>query len=204
MQKFYERYWNNKNSELEDFRYKWSAIKKLIPKQAGTKLLDFGCGKGKISTEILKLNSKIELTGSDISKIAVKTAKKQVPQGKFILTQEDKPLPFKDNSFDFILAADVIEHIYDIDLIFSELARILKPSGKILISVPYHGLIKNLIIVFIAFDFVFNVKGPHIRFFTNKALAKCLRDAGLKPSKFGYFGRFFPIWNGMYLLGIKS
>lgn len=45
-------------------------------------------------------------------------------------------LPFLDGTFDFILATDVIEHIDDDELAIREIARVLRPGGKALITVP--------------------------------------------------------------------
>lgn len=202
VQTFYNRYWQ-KTKKLSDFNYKWPVLKKFIPQRAKVKLLDFGCGDGKISEMINKINPQIDLTGIDVSPLAIKKIKKKLPQFKFKTIKENKPLPFKKNSFDFILAADVLEHIYDTELIFQELNRLLKPKGRLLISVPYYGLIKNLIIVLFAFDFVFDVQGPHIRFYTKKSLFRCLSEASFKIEQFGYFGRFYPFSRGMYVLAKK-
>lgn len=45
-------------------------------------------------------------------------------------------LKFKDNSFDLIICSDVLEHIKDDERAFSELARVLKKNGRLLITVP--------------------------------------------------------------------
>jgi SAM-dependent methyltransferase len=49
----------------------------------------------------------------------------------------NKPLPFQDNEFDTIIISEVLEHIAHPEVIWAEMARILKPSGKILLSVPF-------------------------------------------------------------------
>lgn len=202
MKKYYERYWENQE-ELEDFHYKWPAVKKFIPKDKAIKLLDFGCGKGAFISEILKINPKLKITGADISNTAIKSLRKKINYLKFVLIKENRKLPFKKGEFDFITALDVIEHVYDTEEILKELRRILKPGGKILISVPYHGLIKNLIISLLFFEINFDPFGPHIRFFTKKSLVKCLEKTGLKPLETGYFGRFYPLSRGMYILAQK-
>lgn len=45
-------------------------------------------------------------------------------------------IPYSDNSFDFIMATDIIEHVDDDNLALSELYRVLRPSGYILLTVP--------------------------------------------------------------------
>ena len=196
---YYERYWNH-GEELEDFQYKWPSIKKLIPLQNGIKLFDLGCGKGKVLKEMFKLNPHLQITAADVSETSLAYAKKHLPKCSFIHIAEGGKLPCADNSFDFITALDVLEHIYDTELVFSELSRILKPGGKLLISVPYYGLIKNLIIALVGFDLVYNPRSPHIRYYTKKTLIKEVTSVGLSVERLGYFGRFFPISNGMYCL----
>jgi SAM-dependent methyltransferase len=46
-------------------------------------------------------------------------------------------LPFSDDTFDFIFSTEVFEHIFNLDEILKELARILKPDGKILVTSPF-------------------------------------------------------------------
>ncbi|MDI6765243.1 MAG: class I SAM-dependent methyltransferase [Bacteroidota bacterium] len=50
----------------------------------------------------------------------------------------NNPFPLESNSFDTVLAADVLEHIYNPMLFMNEVARVVKPGGKVLIMVPYY------------------------------------------------------------------
>ncbi len=202
MKAFYERYWEHEEV-LEDFNYKWPVIKKYVPKNQKIKILDFGCGKGKMLGEILEVNPEANIFGVDVSERALTFIKKRFPKQQFKKIEDGEKLPFKTNTFDFIIASDVLEHIYDTENAFSELARILKPEGKILISVPYNGRIKNVIITLFFYEFVFNPYSPHIRFFSRRSLKNCLKKVQLKPKKWGYYGRFFPLSNGMYVLAEK-
>ena len=189
MKPFYGRYWEHEE-ELEDFSYKWPAIKKFIPQEKNIKLLDFGCGKGRIFGEMIKINPFMGAVGVDISEVAIKHMKKKFPKYTFLRISEGERLPFASNSFDFITILDVVEHIYDTEITFKELSRILKYGGKILITVPYYGLIKNLIIAFIGFDTVYDPRSAHIRSYTKKSLLREIKSVNLSPVKFGYFGRF--------------
>ena len=53
---------------------------------------------------------------------------------------------FRIKTADFVFSSEVLEHIYDVENAFSEVARILKPGGRLLLTTPYHGLIKNILI----------------------------------------------------------
>lgn len=200
--KFYDRYWKNKEGEV-DFPYKWPELSKLIPRKKNITVLDYGCAKGFIISKMIEINPSLKIVGADVSEVAINVARKKLKNNKFFLLEEGKKLPFKSREFDFVVSLDVIEHVYDAELIFSEFSRILKPNGKILISTPYNGLLKNILIALFFFEEVFTPYTPHIRFYTKKSLIKCLRKVGLQSVGFGYYGRFFPFSKGMYVLATK-
>ena len=202
MKDFDERYWKKKEI-LGDYGYKVKLIKKLVPLEEGLEILDFGCGKGNITLDMLSVNPSLSITGVDVSKIAIASARKKMPKHKFYTIADGKKLPFKDNSFDFITALDILMCVYDTELIFKELSRVLKPKGKLLITEPYYGLLKNIVIALIGFERVFNPRGATIRFYTKKSLMNEIKAVGLSPVTFGYYGRFYPFSRGMYCISRK-
>jgi len=204
MSKFYEKYWSdNKNEYLSDFNLKWPKLKKFIPLERGVVIVDFGCGNGRVIQEMKKINSQAEYIGLDVSEMALKSAAAILPDCKFYKIEDGGNLPLENNFVDFVFSSEVIEHIYDTENAFSEISRILKPGGKLLLTTPYHGLSKNLLIVLFAFDKHFNPTGLHIRFFSKKMLFNFLEKYGFKIVKYGYYGRFFPISHSIYVLAKK-
>ena len=203
MKNFYERYWRGTPAELADFKYKWPVLSAFIP-TTKTNIMDYGCGKGKILREIRKKNYTATIYGADVSSIARQFAKKAVPTAQIVSIQKDQQTPVKSGSCDFVLSLDVIEHIYDTEQVFREFRRLLKPDGTLLISTPYFGFIKNIIIALIGFNIVFDPVSPHIRFYTRKSLERMLRLYGFSIVKFGYYGRFPLVWRGMYALSRKT
>lgn len=201
---FYENYWKEKKSDvLEDFGYKWPKLRKHIPAKEGLTILDYGCGTGNLLKELIALKPKNTYTGADVSKEALLRAKNKLPGVNFLTVEDGKKIPMTSGSLDFILASDVIEHVYDTNLLFQEFSRLLKKGGKILIATPYHGLIKNLAIVLLGFETVFDPAGPHIRFFTVNSLKRSLLGAGFKISEIEYFGRFYPLSRGFIVVAKK-
>ena len=97
-------------------------------------LLDLGCGRGYLTGYFLK--QKIDAIGVDISKKAIKDARRRIPDGIFICADGTK-LPFREGCFHTIILNDVLEHIpYNYGYsILSEMKRVLKDSGRIYISV---------------------------------------------------------------------
>ena len=49
----------------------------------------------------------------------------------------NQPIPFASGSFDTIILSDVLEHLFDYQLIWSEIARLLRPSGHVVVGVPF-------------------------------------------------------------------
>jgi len=96
-------------------------------------LLDAGCGTGIFTQKAISM--KAETTSLDIAPNLVEITKKKNPTCKgfegSILN-----LPFKDNTFDYVISSDVIEHTPDPYKATIELIRVLKPGGKLCITVP--------------------------------------------------------------------
>lgn len=110
-------------------------IEKKINKNNFVKILDLGCGFGYGST-LLSGKNKI-YTGCDKSVDCLRYAKK-VYKIKNLVVADCTQLPFKDNSFDFIVFFEVIEHI-EIEaqkLALKEITRCLKNGGLLFISTP--------------------------------------------------------------------
>jgi ubiquinone/menaquinone biosynthesis C-methylase UbiE len=203
---FYEQYWKNKKkNSLVDFNWKWPAIKKYIPVEK-INILDFGCGTGEIIKASIKISNKSTFTGIDISNNAIRRAKKRFDKSvHFYQVEDGAKFPLKSGSFDYITALDVIEHIYDVDKAISELHRVLKKKGKILITTPFNGAVKIILFTLLGyFDKYFDPIGPHIRFFNPRSLSKVLTNHRFNIKKIGYFGRFYPLSRGFYVISQKD
>ena len=200
--KNYDKWWKEGGHGVEyDFKWKWPVIKRILPSQNST-ILDFGCGEGKYIGECLRVNS-YKIIGIDVSKYAISKAKKKFPNARFYSVFAGEKIPVRSGTVDFVLAGDVIEHVLDVMGFVSELNRVLKKGGRIFISTPYHGTIKNIVISLIGFDIAFNPLYQHIRFFTKKSLTKILEDNGFKILEYNQYGRFKPVSRGMYFIAEK-
>jgi SAM-dependent methyltransferase len=49
----------------------------------------------------------------------------------------NQPIPFSSSTFDSIVVSDVMEHLFDYETVWSEIARLLRPSGKLIVGVPF-------------------------------------------------------------------
>jgi len=108
----------------------------------GKECLDAGCGGGRYLVALSKLNAK-KVVGVDISSGAVSVANSRLRERKHYQAQAIEgsvlELPFPDNSFDYVVCSGVIHHTPDPIKGFNELVRVLRPKGKLFLSVYGKG-----------------------------------------------------------------
>jgi|TARA_B100001971_G_C18079124_1_gene477301 ubiquinone/menaquinone biosynthesis C-methylase UbiE len=98
----------------------------------GAKYLDLGCGAG-LSSDML--SRYYNVTGADYSQPVLDYAKKHFKNPKF-KREDARKLSFKDNSFDAVCACGFIEHVKEVDKVLSEMHRVVKKKGVIIIVSP--------------------------------------------------------------------
>lgn len=153
--------------------------------QNKSKVLDIGCAEGYLSKEIS--SNGCEVVGIELDeKAALKSRKycKEVIIGNIeSISLDDKYL----NYFDYIILADVLEHLKNPLLILSRFKKYLKDDGYLIISVPN---IANWRVRFklLRGNFDYEEMGildkEHIRFFTEKTAKKLVTDAGFEICEF--------------------
>lgn len=105
-----------------------NALKSLLKDIKAKRILDVGCGNG-ILTDFLTLHN--EVFGLDFSFSMLKMAEKK----KFIpILGEASHIPFKNNRFDYILGIGLLQYIEVETEVVKEMVRVLKPHGKIILS----------------------------------------------------------------------
>ena len=202
---FYERYWEHTAGEARsDFATKWPKLAPLIPRDPDAVIVDFGCGDGELIAQMRQINAAARYLGLDVSQTALEVATSRLPGAELHRIEDGGRFPVVDASADFLFTSEVIEHVYDTENAFAEMGRVLRLGGRLLLTTPYHGLIKNLSIVARGFDRHFDPAGPHIRFFSKRSLEKMLRAAGMRPIRFGHYGRFWPLPHSIYVLAERS
>jgi ubiquinone/menaquinone biosynthesis C-methylase UbiE len=99
--------------------------------QAGSKLLEIGCGRGEFLGAFQKAG--LDCYGVDSSDYCIKNTN----EFKFnCLDITKNNLPYEDNYFDIVYHKSVLEHFYSPDKIMQETHRVLKPGGKVIVLTP--------------------------------------------------------------------
>lgn len=97
-------------------------------------VLDIACGTG-YGLSILKAQARY-VAGVDVDLGAAKEAGKECGGNCFVLLADGTQLPFDDESFDVVTSFETLEHLHQRCLFLSELKRVLKPGGLLVLSTP--------------------------------------------------------------------
>ncbi len=101
----------------------------------GLRILDAGCGSGRNMVELAARGS---VTGVELASASLQVARDR-GAGAVVPGSLDEPLPFADGAFDLAVALDVLEHVADDEAALRELARVIAPGGRLLVTVPQYG-----------------------------------------------------------------
>jgi 2-polyprenyl-6-hydroxyphenyl methylase/3-demethylubiquinone-9 3-methyltransferase len=144
--------------------------------RAGERVLDVGCGEGHF-TEALA-DAGCQVTGVDVARIPLQRAKRRRAGLDLRLLEARGPWPLADASFDVIWAGEVIEHVVDTGAFLSEIRRLLRPAGSLLISTPAHPPLALICLALSPRRFAehFDVRADHLRFYNRTALRALLAD----------------------------
>jgi len=116
---------------------RYNFILRAAPKKTSL-VLDFGCGDGYLSYRLAKKGHRV--IGCDISltslRLAINQINKQNDSINITFIRSSENLPFPKETFDFVVLADVIEHIPQPHEVLFNLYQVLKPGGKLLLSTP--------------------------------------------------------------------
>lgn len=151
----------------------YSLLDKYLPPDTGRprNALDLGCGTG---LNLDHLSHYARPTGTDFSEEALAFCRER---GHASLAKADAAeLPFPDNYFDIITALDVIEHLDDDHAAFTELKRVLRPGGLLVVSVPAYKAL---------WTYWDDILG-HRRRYTVGMMRRSMRKAGLRVRKVSY------------------
>jgi ubiquinone/menaquinone biosynthesis C-methylase UbiE len=164
--------------------------------------LDLGCGVGQFVEKISELESSF-VVGTDTNYFSLKTADRFLrqfisPKKYFLINQDKSELPFRDNSFDYILSADVFEHVgYKNQIKFlSEIYRILKDKGKVIIHTPnlnrviFTTLMKKIFYLFNGYNprhITHAFPKDHISLASASRIRKLSKSIGFTPKLFSSF-----------------
>lgn len=137
--------WGLEAVDLSPFYFNSLRLKYALAALEGVsgRLLEVGSGAGAFVRAIKLQRPDLEIIGSDIDSKLVKLAQKLDNEGDYKQADVNK-LPFKDRSFEAVVAFDVIEHLESPGRAFSEINRVLKRGGVFHAAIPLEGYLFTL------------------------------------------------------------
>lgn len=153
--------------------------------QPGQRLLDIGCGSGRHIGEAYRLKGVIAV-GADLDTRDLRQARERLAYhdflgehggGRWCLSAANiGRLPFPDATFQAVICSEVLEHIPDHHQAVAELVRVLKPGGRLVVSVPRY--VPERICWALSHEYHQTNQG-HVRIYRRKALIGMLEATGL-------------------------
>ena len=194
------------NNNTVHHKYLINSIENILEKlnTSDIELLDIGCGNGVLTSKISKFFK--HTTGIDLSGTGIELAQKIKNERLTFKNMSIDDMIVSKKKFKFITSFEVIEHQYLPDDFLNKINQILDDNGTLLLSTPYNGYIKNLIISLIGKnDWHYNPlwRHGHIKFFSVKTLTKILKECNFEIIKKKFSGRFYPINCSMIFLNKK-
>ena len=145
----------------------------IVNMKGGLSLLDIGCGRGEVSKGFKNLGINVFSTDLLPSKYY-----------KDVISNSEKNIPFKDNSFNIIFCKSVIEHFYNPEYFMEECHRVLKPNGKLILMTPdWHSQMK-----------IFYDDYTHRQPYTVEAIKDLFKIFDFKPLKIEKFYQLPILW----------
>ncbi len=134
--RFADDYEAENATSLLNAYYERPAVLDLVGDVQGRRILDAGCGSGPLAAELVARGA--DVVGFDGSPVMIDLARRRLG-GTVPLTVHDlaEPLPYEDESFDVVVASLVLHYLEDWDGPLAELRRVLRPGGRLVVSVNH-------------------------------------------------------------------
>ena len=176
MREFYEGVWAGMPEDPEPWA--WSRRRALLLAEAkpGERVLDLGCGAGRFVAALQDAGA--SPVGVEIAEAALERARRNVPGADLRLVAADGSLPLGHGEVDLVWCSEVLEHVPDTVAFLTEARRVLTPGGRILVTVPDHGVARRTAIALARHEAHYDPLGQHLRFYTRRSLAAALEATG--------------------------
>jgi 2-polyprenyl-3-methyl-5-hydroxy-6-metoxy-1,4-benzoquinol methylase len=186
--------------------YLWRHIISVCAELRARRIVDIGCGDGSLCRELATRG--YEVIGCEPSAESLRLAQRAAPELVFhALGVDDDTSAVGAESFDVAIATEVIEHLVRPVSLPSFAKQLLRSGGHLIISTPYHGYLKNLVLALTnKWDAHLNPfwDGGHIKFWSRKTLSQLLNENGFRVVRFIGAGRLPFVWKSMILVAQKT
>jgi len=166
---------------------------------------DLGCGNGSVAQWLASRG--FEVHGVDPSETGIAAANRSFPDLDLRIGSAYDPLAETFGTFPLVVSLEVVEHVYAPRQYAQCVGQLLAPGGYALISTPYHGYFKNLVLALTGkLDDHFTALWDHghIKFWSPKTITKLLQEAGLTVENIIRVGRIPLLAKSMLVVARKD
>jgi ubiquinone/menaquinone biosynthesis C-methylase UbiE len=144
------------------------------------RVLDVGCGEGQLTAAATQAGHAV--IGVDVAEEPLRRARERHGDLDVRLVEPDGEWPLADASFDAVWAGETIEHVLDTAGWLSEVRRVLRSGGSLLLSTPANGRLAMLASALSSrrMEERFDPRSDRLRFYTPRTLARLLDDFGFE------------------------
>ena len=170
------------------------------------RVLDLGSGNGTLCRALAEAG--FAVVGLEPSASGIEAARRAVPAGTFHRgSVYDGPEGIPESDFDVVVSTEVVEHLFRPAALPALAFAKLKPGGRFVVSTPYHGYLKNLLLALAnCWDshHAPGWDGGHVKFWYRRTLTTLLEAQGFRVLEFRGAGRFPWLWKSMVLVAEKA
>jgi SAM-dependent methyltransferase len=141
-------------------------------------VLDLGCGAGRFVAALR--GAGIDAVGLELAEAALERARRNVPGADLRIVAPDGTLPLEHGEIDLVWCSEVLEHVPDTIAFLTEMRRVLRRGGRLVLTVPDHGRVKRTLLALTHYDAHYDPLGQHLRFYTRRSLKRVLHAAGFE------------------------
>ena len=164
------------------------------------RIFELGCGSGATANALRALGYSV--TAVDPSVEGIRLAKENYPDITFAVGSAYDQLAEKYGQFCVVVSLEVIEHIFYPRKYAATAADLLAPGGALIISTPYHGYLKNLVLALLNkwekhMDPLWDY--GHIKLWSRSTLGRLFSEVSLRETEFFRVGRIPQLAKSMIL-----
>lgn len=179
-------------------------ILEIVKALGGGNIVDIGAGNGSLCNQIRQCGCNV--VGIEYDKQGVDVARSSFPDISFYnygVQDDPAELVNHEGKFDIAISTEVVEHLFSPHLLPIFAGKLLKNSGHLIITTPYHGYLKNLALSVLGkWDRHHTAlwHGGHIKFWSKETLTELLETNGFCVTAFYGVGRTPYLWKSMILV----
>jgi SAM-dependent methyltransferase len=188
-------------------QYLWPVVRSIVSAQSfpSRRAFDLGCGNGSTTNMLSELG--FEVAGVDPSESGIKIARQAYARYEFVKASGYEDLVKRFGRFGLVMSLEVLQHCAYPRRIAQTIFDLLEPGGMVLLSVTYHGYLKNLALAVTGHldqhvD-ALDDSGP-LRFFSKRTLETLLKNAGFSRIEFRRVGRVPILAKSIIAIGRKE